>query len=271
MSALKLFSPWFVSGCMIGVILSQHHVFGLIDIGTLLFWPFFAICGLIFSSHPISHDDDVWNGSSQTENLSGDLSSHSSHSLTTVLSICFFGFIFASFLFTISNAVRFCIPYQQLNVILLVLFHCSEFLFVCQCHPSLCSWHAFLLNNSQLYTICILGAKAESLVWPSLINQFKLTDDAFWLLASMALRCCGFALALFGLLLRISACFTARHNFTHMIALIAQPYSHLVTNGVYRYCRHPGYLGWFLWVIGTCSCTNDLTTTYITFRPSLPC
>lgn len=25
----------------------------------------------------------------------------------------------------------------------------------------------------------------------------------------------------------------------------------LVTRGVYRLCRHPGYLGWYAWAVGT--------------------
>lgn len=84
---------------------------------------------------------------------------------------------------------------------------------------------------------------------------------------------------------------TARHNFTHDVKFEKQQEHVLVTRGIYRsvsstashqhivqgtlhslsvsccslscphqqtlwdnvcrYCRHPGYLGWFVWVIGT--------------------
>ncbi|CAN8075789.1 unnamed protein product [Agarophyton chilense] len=51
--------------------------------------------------------------------------------------------------------------------------------------------------------------------------------------------------------LRKAAWLTAKPSFTHLIKEIRRPSHDLVTHGVYAFCRHPGYLGWFLWAIGT--------------------
>ena len=68
-------------------------------------------------------------------------------------------------------------------------------------------------------------------------------------------------------MVRIAALFTAKHNFTHEIADEKKPEHVLVTEGIYKYVRHPGYagallqslmhgthalpLGWFWWTVGT--------------------
>ncbi len=43
----------------------------------------------------------------------------------------------------------------------------------------------------------------------------------------------------------------AQHNFTHMIQLRKRPEHTLVTSGVYAWVRHPGYVGWTIWAVGT--------------------
>jgi protein-S-isoprenylcysteine O-methyltransferase len=44
---------------------------------------------------------------------------------------------------------------------------------------------------------------------------------------------------------------TAKQCFTHNIATRRRDGHMLVTTGIYRYVRHPGYLGWFIWAVGT--------------------
>jgi protein-S-isoprenylcysteine O-methyltransferase len=44
---------------------------------------------------------------------------------------------------------------------------------------------------------------------------------------------------------------TAGGAFTHTIAERLSGHHRLVMHGIYRYVRHPGYLGWFIWVLGT--------------------
>jgi hypothetical protein len=44
---------------------------------------------------------------------------------------------------------------------------------------------------------------------------------------------------------------TAGPSFTHVIRHERQQGHHLVTHGIYHVVRHPGYLGWFVWSVGT--------------------
>ncbi len=54
-----------------------------------------------------------------------------------------------------------------------------------------------------------------------------------------------------GEVLRKLAMFTAVTNFNHYIQHEKQDGHVLVTHGVYSYCRHPAYVGWFYWSVGT--------------------
>jgi len=61
----------------------------------------------------------------------------------------------------------------------------------------------------------------------------------------------GLAMVVAGDALRKAAEVTARHNFTHQIMVRRRPEHRVVRHGVYRYVRHPGYLGWLVWSVGT--------------------
>jgi protein-S-isoprenylcysteine O-methyltransferase len=43
---------------------------------------------------------------------------------------------------------------------------------------------------------------------------------------------------------------TAATNFSHIVASKKAPGHQLVTEGVYRFSRHPSYAGFFWWVVG---------------------
>jgi len=66
-----------------------------------------------------------------------------------------------------------------------------------------------------------------------------------------AARGAGLALLLCGEALRKAAMVTAGRGFTHAVAVKKRADHELVTRGVYRWARHPGYLGWLLWAVGT--------------------
>ena len=61
----------------------------------------------------------------------------------------------------------------------------------------------------------------------------------------------GIALVLAGEVLRKVGIITAGHNFTQRVQFEHRPQHVLVTQGIYKYMRHPGYAGWVLWAIGT--------------------
>ncbi|KAK3260814.1 hypothetical protein CYMTET_30249, partial [Cymbomonas tetramitiformis] len=54
-----------------------------------------------------------------------------------------------------------------------------------------------------------------------------------------------------GEFLRKTGMITAGRSFTHCIRTSKKPEHQLVTWGIYRYIRHPGYLGWLVWSIST--------------------
>lgn len=54
-----------------------------------------------------------------------------------------------------------------------------------------------------------------------------------------------------GELLRKVAMLTAGSNFDHLIRISRENEHQLVTSGIYGFCRHPSYVGWFYWSVGT--------------------
>ena len=48
--------------------------------------------------------------------------------------------------------------------------------------------------------------------------------------------------------------FTAGSNFNHVVQNEKSETHTLVTSGVYAWFRHPSYVGWFYWSIGTQVC-----------------
>lgn len=68
----------------------------------------------------------------------------------------------------------------------------------------------------------------------------------------------GLLMVLCGEALRKAAMLTAGSNFNHIVQN-EKAYSHvLVTSGVYAFFRHPSYVGWFYWSIGTQVCVSLL-------------
>lgn len=61
----------------------------------------------------------------------------------------------------------------------------------------------------------------------------------------------GLVLCAVGEILRKAAIWTARDNFTHLVQQEKTQTHALVTSGVYSWFRHPSYVGWFYWCIGT--------------------
>lgn len=66
----------------------------------------------------------------------------------------------------------------------------------------------------------------------------------------------GVLLCVGGEVLRKLAMFTAKTNFSHIVQSVHEEGHQLVTHGVYKYCRHPSYVGWFYWSIGTQVCRH---------------
>lgn len=68
----------------------------------------------------------------------------------------------------------------------------------------------------------------------------------------------GLFMVLCGEGLRKAAMLTAGSNFNHIVQNEKAQSHVLVTSGVYAYFRHPSYVGWFYWSIGTqVSCSSN--------------
>jgi protein-S-isoprenylcysteine O-methyltransferase Ste14 len=61
----------------------------------------------------------------------------------------------------------------------------------------------------------------------------------------------GLAVAVAGEAIRKVGIVTAQHNFTHEIQFARRRDHRLITGGIYGWVRHPGYLGWCVWAVGT--------------------
>eukprot|EP00240_Pyramimonas_obovata_P011150 CAMPEP_0118935972 /NCGR_PEP_ID=MMETSP1169-20130426/15932_1 /TAXON_ID=36882 /ORGANISM="Pyramimonas obovata, Strain CCMP722" /LENGTH=144 /DNA_ID=CAMNT_0006879055 /DNA_START=339 /DNA_END=770 /DNA_ORIENTATION=- len=62
----------------------------------------------------------------------------------------------------------------------------------------------------------------------------------------------GLALVILGELIRKTGIITAGRSFTHDIKKSRETHAGLlVTGGIYKLVRHPGYLGWFIWSVST--------------------
>ncbi len=111
---------------------------------------------------------------------------------------------------------------------------------------------AFLLNHSTAYQAAAVFSWAEyglraafapTLPIPPIVGQIGSCLDSFLTV--------GLVGVILGDFLRKLAMFTARSNFSHQIVTEREREHRLVTNGVYRLCRHPSYLGWFVWSVST--------------------
>nr|XP_011452880.2 protein-S-isoprenylcysteine O-methyltransferase [Crassostrea gigas] len=124
----------------------------------------------------------------------------------------------------------------------LSFFHFSEYLTTAATNPSSLTLDSYLLDHSREYKMAAVASWLEFFVeWyiaPGLKQYFYLSV-------------CGVLLVLFGESLRKASMITASTNFNHYVQYVKRPGHQLVTKGVYSWCRHPSYVGWFYWSIGT--------------------
>lgn len=159
-----------------------------------------------------------------------------------------------------------CVALWSLYVIALCVFHMSEFLLTAAFRPSTVSyecacsvhllladgveslltcvdaWTAFLLNHSREYHLALLLSSVEFWVEFALVPEWKVHP---------AVLPAGVAIVVVGQALRVAAMWTAAANFSHRIEYQKRQEHVLVTHGVYRFVRHPSYMGWFLWTVGS--------------------
>ncbi|OZC06638.1 isoprenylcysteine carboxyl methyltransferase family protein [Onchocerca flexuosa] len=120
-------------------------------------------------------------------------------------------------------------------------FHYGEFLVTALTNRSDLNFSSYLLDHSSAYWAAALISWVEYAVEVRFLPVLKNATVSY----------IGLILIIFGEILRKLAMIHANGGFTHMIAIEKHPKHKLVTNGVYGFVRHPGYLGWLVWCLGT--------------------
>jgi len=124
----------------------------------------------------------------------------------------------------------------------LMMFHLTEFVTTGLTNPANLSFDSFLVNHSWEYAIA------------ALVSWLEFYLESWLFPASKQVRyisMCGVAMCVVGELVRKTAMAHAGTNFNHVIQGEHQEEHRLVTTGIYSWCRHPSYVGWLLWSVGT--------------------
>ncbi|RQM16877.1 hypothetical protein DD237_004863 [Peronospora effusa] len=152
-----------------------------------------------------------------------------------------------------------CLEQWSWYALALGFFHLMEFMMTAAYRPTNVSYDAnstgryvantsfvviaaFLLNHSREYHLAVLLSCVEFWLEFYFVPMWKLHSFV---------RPVGMAFVIGGQSFRVAAMSTAANNFSHRIEYFKRKEHRLVTHGVYRFIRHPSYLGWFWWIVGS--------------------
>lgn len=124
----------------------------------------------------------------------------------------------------------------------LAFFHWSEYMTTALYNRAKLDYESFLLDNGRPYRIAAVASWVEYAVRAHFFPEWSY----FPRMAQI-----GLGMVLAGEFVRKLAMFTCRENFSHLIVSQRQKEHKLVTHGIYRISRHPSYMGWFWWSLGT--------------------
>ncbi|XP_062226630.1 probable protein-S-isoprenylcysteine O-methyltransferase [Phragmites australis] len=123
----------------------------------------------------------------------------------------------------------------------LVFFHGSEYVLAAAFHGRSNVTATSLLISKQ-YVLAMSFAMLEHLTEILLFPEVK----GYWFVSNI-----GLLMVLIGEVIRKLAVVTAGRAFTHVIRIHHEDRHQLITHGVYRFMRHPGYSGFLVWAVGT--------------------
>jgi len=131
-------------------------------------------------------------------------------------------------------------------VVALCTFHLTEFFVTVLYNPSVASADSFLINHSTAYTAAALSSWMEfwirCLFFPHWFHGSTTIILVTWMgllgvIVAQTIRCVAMA--------------TAGESFNHYIQTSKKDNHKLITHGIYRYIRHPSYVGFYYWSIAT--------------------
>jgi protein-S-isoprenylcysteine O-methyltransferase len=120
-------------------------------------------------------------------------------------------------------------------------FHLLEFFVTCLYNPTEASSDSFLINHSKAYTAAILLATTE----------FWIRWLFFPLMPSIFRTSTGITIVIMAQSIRTAAMATCGESFNHFIQTSKKDNHVLVKHGIYRYLRHPSYVGFWYYSVGT--------------------
>ena len=126
-------------------------------------------------------------------------------------------------------------------VVALCTFHLAEFFVTVQYNPSVASADSFLVNHSTAYTAAAFSSWMEFWIRWVFFPRFS-CSIVTWV---------GLVGVLVAQTIRSVAMATAGESFNHYIQTSKKDTHVLITHGIYRYLRHPSYVGFYYWSIAT--------------------
>ncbi|KAJ1797101.1 farnesyl cysteine-carboxyl methyltransferase [Coemansia sp. RSA 2399] len=134
------------------------------------------------------------------------------------------------------------------------LYHMCEYLSVAMYNPLRVSMESFMFqpdgeDGGYALAICVslVEYAVEWWFYPGLKRPGLVTVI-------------GFAVAAVGQVLRTLAMVTAKVSFNHYVATHRMTDHQLITHGIYKFERHPSYVGFFLWAVGLQVMTKNLVS-----------
>ncbi|KAL7510064.1 hypothetical protein ACHAXN_007002 [Cyclotella atomus] len=126
-------------------------------------------------------------------------------------------------------------------VVFLCIFHLGEFFTTAIFNPSMATADSFMVNHSKAYTTAALISWLE---FGIRLVFFPKSNNAYVFMV-------GLLFILGGQICRTWAMITCGESFNHYIQRDKKDNHVLVTHGIYSILRHPSYVGFFYWAIGT--------------------
>uniref|UniRef100_A0A0A8YG44 Protein-S-isoprenylcysteine O-methyltransferase n=1 Tax=Arundo donax TaxID=35708 RepID=A0A0A8YG44_ARUDO len=144
----------------------------------------------------------------------------------------------------------------------LVFFHGSEYILAAAFHGrrNVTATATSLLISKQ-YVLAMSFAMLEHLTENFLFPEVK----EYWFVSNI-----GLLMVIIGEVIRKLAVVTAGRAFTHVIRIYHEDQHQLITHGIYRFMRHPGYSGFLIWAVGTqvmlCNPVSTVAFTLVLWR-----